>query len=61
MWVVVTSVEPLRGYLFKGGVLPFGTLKDAAAEAATCSADGESSLPLRLLISAECIHHSILH
>ncbi len=37
MWVVVTSVEPLRAYLFKGGVLPFGTLKDAT----TCSTNGE--------------------
>ena len=41
MWVVVTGVEPLRAYLFKGGVLPFGTLKDTATSTATCSAGGE--------------------
>jgi len=29
--VVVSKVDPLRIYLFKGGVLPFGTLKEEAA------------------------------
>jgi hypothetical protein len=42
VWVVVTNAEPLRVYLFDGGVLPFGSLKDegTAGKGYTCSADG---------------------
>ena len=60
MWVVVTSVEPLRAYLFKGGVLPFGTLKDTASSSATCSAGGELK-PCQSSCHAECAHCSVLH
>lgn len=42
MWVVVTSVDPVRSYLFKGGVLPFGKLRDDGTGNATCSPDGEA-------------------
>ena len=41
VWAVITSVAPLRAYLFKGGVLPFGSLKPGAAGPATCAPDGE--------------------
>ncbi|BDA46895.1 probable tubulin polyglutamylase ttll6 [Coccomyxa sp. Obi] len=43
VWVVVSKAEPVRVYLFNGGVLPFGSLKDEGAAAGkddgTCSAD----------------------
>lgn len=43
VWVVVGSAEPVRVYLFNGGVLPFGSLKDEGAAVGkdddTCSID----------------------
>ncbi len=42
VWVIVTNAEPVRVYLFNGGVLPFGSLKEEAAAAgkeASCSAE----------------------
>ena len=59
MWVVVTSVEPLRAYLFKGGVLPFGTLKDAPPASATCSADG-ALIPSHQSVPAEAVRCSVV-
>ena len=42
VWVVVGSAEPVRVYLFNGGVLPFGSLKEEGAAVGkgddTCSA-----------------------
>ena len=41
VWAVITNVAPLRAYLFKGGVLPFGSLKAEAAGVAMCASDGK--------------------
>lgn len=56
---MVTSVEPLRAYLFKGGVLPFGTLKDASSRTATCSANGEL-MPLYQSGPADAFHYFVV-
>ena len=44
VWAVITSVAPLRAYLFKGGVLPFGSLKAEAAWTATCASHGKGHI-----------------
>jgi len=55
VWVVVTSVEPLRAYLFKGGVLPFGTLKEETCDAMTRSTSGEIAAALQKIPCSEII------
>ncbi|KAI8476030.1 MAG: hypothetical protein J3K34DRAFT_516940 [Monoraphidium minutum] len=43
LWLLVTSVSPLRAYLFKGGIAVFGKQHGAAAAAKNSSLTGEDA------------------